>query len=82
MALAALASGYTNENVALTGVLFLAVRAWRMPSRSVFVTLAGWLAGGIFQFATPGVVKRIASASQGEGMPGIGGFCGRISCER
>ena len=54
-------SGYSNENVALTLILFLGVRAFLKPSRALFYTLGGVIAGAGLLFTTPGAVKRIAS---------------------
>ena len=55
-------SGYTNENVALTGLFFLVVRAYFKPSMAVFCVAGAWFAGAVFLFTTPGVLHRIAAA--------------------
>ena len=64
-------SGYTNENVALTGILFLTLLAVVKPSPFVFCALAGWTGGGLFLFTTPGIAKRIAYASSAGAGKGI-----------
>ena len=59
-------AGYCNENTALAGLLFLAARAVWKPSGKVFVSLAGYFAGAVFLFTTPGAVTRIASMQNGD----------------
>lgn len=60
-------SGYANENVAITGTFLLACGVFFRPSKPLYFTFAGYLAGAIFLFMTPGAFKRLASVSTGEG---------------
>ena len=56
-------SGYTHENIALTGIIFLLFRSFFTHSRYHFCLLTGWVAGTLCQFLSPGVARRIACSS-------------------
>lgn len=71
LALLGFCSGYANENVALAGILFLAVRMCFKKSAPLAVTLGAWTLGAVFLFTTPGAVKRIADVSGGTADAGL-----------
>ncbi|MBR7119067.1 MAG: hypothetical protein IKC77_02610 [Lentisphaeria bacterium] len=71
-------AGYCNENIALAGLFFLAVRAVLKPSKKVFASLAGYFGGAVFLFTTPGALTRVASMQNGSTKLPISSMFGKL----